>query len=80
VGKGRGKAGADIVRVVVGKETPYPNTVEHHTAWIELYRVKKGGQVIDLGRAGFAPSYTNPNARFQVPVKEFKDFLCTLLL
>ncbi len=77
VGRGRGEAGADIVRVVVGKETPHPNTVEHHIAWIELYGVKKDGQVIDLGRADFAPSYTNPNVRLQVPGKEFKAF-CAL--
>ncbi len=77
VGKGRGPEGADIVHVVVGKETPHPNTVEHHIAWIELFGVKKDGQVIDLGRAGFAPSYTNPNVRFQVPVEQFKAF-CAL--
>jgi len=77
VGRGGGEAGADIVRVVVGKEIPHPNTVEHHIAWIELYGVKKDGQVIDLGRADFAPSYTNPNVRFQVPVEQFKSF-CAL--
>jgi len=77
VGKGRGEAGADIVRVVVGKDTPHPNTVEHHIAWIELFGVKKDGQVVYLGRADFAPSYTNPNVRFQVPVGQFKSF-CAL--
>ena len=77
VGKGRGREGVDVVRVVVGKEVPHPNTVEHHIAWIELYGVKKDGQVVDLGRAAFAPTYTNPNVRFQVPVGEFKAF-CAL--
>ena len=74
VGKGKGEAGTDIVHVVVGKELPHPNTVEHHIAWIELYGVKKDGQVIDLGRSAFAPSYTTPNVRFQVPVEQFKAF------
>ena len=77
VGKGKGEAGADIVHVVVGKEVPHPNTIEHHIVWIELYGVKKDGQVIDLGRSDFAPSYTNPNVRFQVPVGQFKAF-CAL--
>ena len=77
IGKGKGEGGADIVRVVVGKETPHPSTVEHHIDWIELFGVKKGGQVINLGRAAFAPAYTNPNVRFQVPVAEFKAF-CAL--
>lgn len=74
VGKGKGEAGADIVHVIVGKEVPHPNTAEHYIAWIELFGVKKDGQVIDLGRSAFAPSYTNPNVRFQVPVEQFKAF------
>ena len=74
IDKGRGEKGADIVRVIVGKDVPHPNTKEHHICWIELYGVKKDGQVVDLGRADFAPVYTNPNVRFQVPVGEFKTF------
>jgi len=66
IGRGRGEEGAEIVHVVVGKEVPHPNSVEHHIAWIEVYGVKKDGQVIDLGRAAFAPGFTNPNVRFQV--------------
>lgn len=77
VGKDKGEGGTDVVHVVVGKETPHPNTIEHHIAWVELHGVKKDGQVINLGRAAFAPSYTRPNIRFQVPVAEFKAF-CAL--
>jgi superoxide reductase len=77
IGKGHGKEDVDIVRVIVGKEVPHPNTSEHHISWIELFGVKKDGQVIQLGRAAFAPVYTNPNIRFQVNVKEFKAF-CAL--
>lgn len=77
IGKGRRIDDVDVVRVVVGRDVPHPNTAEHHIAWIELYGVKKDGQPIDLGRADFAPSYTNPDVRFQVPVKEFKAF-CAL--
>ena len=71
------RKGVDIVRVIVGKEVPHPNTVEHHIAWVELYGVKKDGQVISLGRATFAPTYTAPNVRFQVPTEGFKAF-CAL--
>ena len=77
IDKGKGESGADIVRVIVGKEIPHPNTVEHHINWIELFGVKKDGQVINLGRAAFAPAYNSPNVRFQVPVTEFKAF-CAL--
>ena len=70
------KAGQDIVRVVVGHEVPNPNTVEHHIAWIELYGVKKdNNQVINLGRAAWAPVYSNPNVRFQInQIQDFKSF------
>ncbi len=77
IGKGKGEGGADIVHVVVGKETPHPNTVEHHIEWVGLFGVKKDGQVINLGRATFAPAYTSPNISFQVSVVEFKAF-CAL--
>ncbi len=70
-GKGAGK---NIVRVLVGKEVPHPNTVEHHIAWVDLYGVKANDQVVHLGRATFGPSYTDPNIRFQVPPDEFKAY------
>jgi superoxide reductase len=73
---GSGKE-VEIVRVIVGKEIPHPNTVEHHIAWAELYGMKKSGQVISLGRATFAPTYTAPNVRFQVHAEGFKVF-CAL--
>ncbi len=72
-----GHAGVDVIHVIVGKETPHPNTTEHHIAWIELYGEKKGGQVINLGRATFAPGYTSPNCWFRVPIADFKAF-CAL--
>ncbi len=77
VGKARGAEGVDVVRVFVGKDVAHPNTVEHYIAWVELYGVKKDGQLVDLGKVTFAATYTNPNARFQVPVGQFKAF-CAL--
>jgi len=77
IGKGKGEGGTDIVHVVVGKETPHPNTIEHHIDWIELFGVKKNGQVIDLGLATFAPTYTSPDTGYQVSLAEFKAF-CAL--
>lgn len=69
--------GADIVHVITGKETPHPNTTEHHIAWIELYGEKKDGQVINLGRVTYAPGYTSPTSWFRVSIAEFKAF-CAL--
>ena len=71
IDKGK-EGGEDTVRVVVGKEVPHPNTVEHHIEWITLYGVKKGGQVIELGYGSFVPVYTAPNVRFQVKLDEFQ--------
>jgi len=70
------KSRRDIVRVVVGHEEPHPNIVEHHIAWIELYRVKKeDDQIISLGRAACAPVFSNPNVRFQInQIEDFKAF------
>lgn len=70
------KEGHDIIRVVVGHESPHPNTREHHIAWIELYGViRENDQVIHLGRATWAPVYSNPNVRFQINhIKDFKGF------
>ncbi len=65
VEKGGGGKGVDAVRVIVGQEVPHPNTVEHHIVWIELYGVKKGGQVIDSGRTTFAPAYTSPHGLWE---------------
>jgi superoxide reductase len=67
----------NVVRVIVGKEAPHPNTVEHHIVWIELFGVKKEGQVIAIGRVDLAPVYSKPNVRFYVQVKDFKAF-CAL--
>ncbi len=75
--KAHGSQVEDLVQVIVGKETPHPNTIEHHIAWVELFGVKNDGQVINLGRADFAPSVTNPNISFHAPVEQFKAF-CAL--
>ncbi len=70
------KENSNIIRVVVGHETPHPNTVEHHIAWIELYGIKKeNDQVINIGRTACTPVYSNPNVRFQInQIEDFKSF------
>ncbi len=67
----------NAVTVTVGKEVAHPNTAEHHIAWLELYGVTKNDMVIHLGRAAFAPGYTDPKATFQVKLEEFKS-LCAV--
>ncbi len=55
-----------VVNVVVGKETPHPNTVEHHIAWIQLYGVKDSGQLVHLGTVTLTPVDTGNCAHFCV--------------
>ncbi len=72
---GHGPEQANVIHVVVGKETPHPNTAEHHISWVELYGIKSDGQTVNLGRAAFAPTFTDPNVTFHVPsVDQFKSF------
>ncbi|MEA1985081.1 MAG: desulfoferrodoxin family protein [Euryarchaeota archaeon] len=73
-----GEEKLDMVRVIVGKEVPHPNTVEHHIAWIELYGVKKDGQVVNIGKADIASVYASPNIGFRInDIDDFKAF-CAL--
>ncbi len=72
--KEHGSDKLDLVHIIVGKETPHPNTTEHHIAWLETFGVKKdNGQVVYLGRAEFGPSFTNPNISFHVQFDQFKS-------
>ena len=52
------RRGSDIMRVVVVHEAPHRNTVEHHSAWIELHGVRKDSdQFINLGVPYVGPSF-----------------------
>jgi superoxide reductase len=61
------KLESDGITVVVGDETPHPNTQEHYIAWVELYAVKKGdNKVTQIGRNEWYPTLANPTARFHI--------------
>ena len=67
--RGSGHSGThdNVIIVTVGKETPHPNTIEHHIEYIELFGIKKANdQVIFLGRQEFSPTYTDPVAKFKI--------------
>ena len=72
--------GTDTVRIIVGKEIPHPNTVEHHIEWIELFGIKDNDQVISIGRTTFEPTFADPNVAFKVKTDEFKAFCALELL
>lgn len=62
----------DTVTVTVGKEVPHPNTVEHHIEWIQLYGLKRSGQVVHLAMFDLGPTYTSPKVITHIKVEEFK--------
>jgi len=74
--RGSGHSGThdNVIIVTVGKDVPHPNTIEHHIVYIELFGIKKSNdQVIFLGRQDFAPTYTDPTAKFKIiNLDEFK--------
>jgi superoxide reductase len=69
------KEGKDIVRVVVGHDVPHPQHRRTSHLLDRTLRGEAGYQVINLGRAAWAPFYANPNIRFQInQIEEFKAF------
>ena len=67
---GKGADGADVITVLVGKEIPHPNTVEHHIAYLEVYGVKGDEQVVALAKAEFGPSYTSPKVTIETSLAD----------
>ena len=57
--------------VVVGKEVPHPNTVEHHIKWIQIF-VKEDGPRPAVHAATFdlGPTYASPKITFPLILKK----------
>ena len=66
------ECGEDVVVTTVGKETPHPNTIEHHIKWIQLYGLKKDNQLLHLGTFGLGPAYTAPEVTAHLKTAELK--------
>jgi superoxide reductase len=52
-------SGEKAVKIVVGKETAHPNTVEHHIKWIALFGVKNG-LAVHLATFDLGPTFGKP--------------------
>ena len=80
IGKGKGEGGVDIVHVAVGKETPHPNTVEHHIDWIELIRGEER-RTGDKPQSGcFCTHLHQPQCQVSGACDGIQGFLCPCLL
>ncbi len=60
------KAGEPFkVTVIVGKEVPHPNTIEHHIKWIQVYSKEANGRpVVHVGTFDLGPTYAGPKVTF----------------
>ena len=53
------------VTVIVGKEVPHPNTIEHHIKWIQVYAKEEGARpVVHVGTFDLGPTFADPKVTF----------------
>lgn len=59
------------VTVVVGKEVPHPNTIEHHIKWIQIFAVIEGRPYNPVHVATFdlGPTYGDPTVTFRMKLE-----------
>lgn len=60
------KAGeAFNVTVIVGKDVPHPNTIEHHIKWIQVYAKEDGTRpVVHVATFDIGPTFAGPRVTF----------------
>lgn len=64
------------VTVHVGKETPHPNTMEHHIEFVQLYAKPPGPHpVINVAQATFGPTFGEPIVTFTVMLQQSADLI-----
>lgn len=60
------------VTVIVGKEVPHPNLVEHHIKWIRVFVEEEGRShnPIHVGTYEMGPTYAEPKVTFPLKLKK----------
>ncbi|MFQ6107464.1 MAG: class II SORL domain-containing protein [Thermoplasmata archaeon] len=58
--------------IVVGKEVPHPNLLEHHIKWIRVFVEEKGRShnPIHVGTYDMGPTYMEPRVSFPLKLKK----------
>ncbi|MFQ5910397.1 MAG: class II SORL domain-containing protein [Thermoplasmata archaeon] len=58
--------------VIVGKEVPHPNLVEHHIKWIRVFVEEEGRShnPIHVGTYDMGPTYAEPRVTFPLKLKK----------
>ncbi|MCX6095503.1 MAG: desulfoferrodoxin family protein, partial [Candidatus Bipolaricaulota bacterium] len=57
-----------------GKETPHPNTIEHHIKWILLFGAK-GGLAVHVATLDLGPTFGHPKAAVHVDTKDLSELV-----
>ena len=63
-----------VVKITVGKETPHPNTIEHHIKWIALFGVK-GGLAVHVASFDLGPTYGVPTVVTHANLGDFSELI-----
>ena len=68
------ECGEKVVKITVGKETPHPNTVEHHIRWIGLFGVK-AGVAVHVATFELGPTYGVPTVVTHANLADFSELV-----
>ncbi len=63
-----------VLEVWVGKETPHPNTIEHHIEYVEVFAVTDKG-IKFVARVDFGPTLAEPKVTLPVNTDGVKAFI-----
>ena len=59
------------VTVIVGKEVPHPNTVEHHIKWIQVYSKEDSPRaLVHVATFDLGPTYAEPRVTFTMKLEK----------
>ena len=68
------ECGKNAVKITVGKETPHPNTIEHHIKWVALFGVKSG-IAVHIATFDLGPAYGVPTVVAHVNLEDFSELV-----
>ncbi len=66
--------GEKVVKITVGKETPHPNTIEHHIEWIMLFGVKSG-LAVHIASFDLGATYGVPTVVSHANLNDFSELI-----
>lgn len=59
------------VTVIVGKDVPHPNTIEHHIKWIQVFAVIEGRpNAVHVATFDVGPTYGDPKVSFSMKLEK----------